>query len=90
MKKLTPETRLAVLDELSRWRTASQALDKLKIATDPWFVEMRIRNSSYNLIQQMTGLSMSRTDSLCWGHATLDTYWLTDGSVRKNITETLR
>ena len=87
MLKLTPERRLAVTDELARWRTANQAAQKVKLYSDEWFKEVSIRNSSFNLIMQMTGLSMKRADQLCWGHSSLETYWLPDGTIRKNIAD---
>lgn len=87
MLKLTPERRLAVTDELARWMTANQAAQKHKLYSEEWFKEVHIRNSSFNLIMQMTGLSMKRADQLCWGQSTLETYWLPDGSIRKNIAD---
>ena len=89
MLKLTPEKRLAVLDDLALWRTANQQAQKQAVYSQEWFAEVTLRNKAFERIMKATGLSMKRTDKLVWGHATIETYWMPDGSIRADIVDTI-
>ena len=85
MKKLTPERRQAVETELALWRTANQQAQKVPLYSNEWFALVRDRNRSFDLIMNCLALSMKRTDLLCWGQATLETFYTPDGEPRKDI-----
>ena len=89
MLKLTPEKRLAVLDDLALWRTANQQAQKMPVYGQEWFAEVTLRNKAFDRIMKATGLSMKRTDKLVWGQATIETYWLPDGTIRSDIVDTI-
>ena len=89
MLKLTPEKRLTILDDLALWRTANQAAQKCQVYSQEWFAEVTLRNNAFNRIMKATGLSMKRTDKLVWGQATIETYWMPDGSIRADIVDTI-
>lgn len=87
MKKLTPERRQAVETELALWRIANRQAQKVQLYSNEWFALVRDRNRSFDLIQQCLGLSMKRTDQLCWGQSTLETYYEASGEPRKDVAD---
>jgi hypothetical protein len=89
MLKLTPEKRQSVIVDLALWRTANQQAQKQVTYSQEWFAEVTLRNNAFNRIMKATGLSMKRCDKLVWGQASIETYWLPDGSIRPDIVDTI-
>ena len=69
------------------YRVVVQVRHKLRkqpIHSDLWFAQLRERNACYDLLMQLTGLTRSRVDNLIYGQVTAATFWLADGTIRKD------
>jgi len=84
IKRMTPDKLELVHKEMRNWAYRSGEAKRLEYATKDWFDAVRARNTSYDLIRTLTGLNEKRLDELLHGKHTTATYWLPDGSVRKD------
>lgn len=75
------------LEQLSKlrleWLSFHNRLLKESTHSDYWFVLLRERNAIYSLLMNLTGLTMKRLDEMLFNKVTAETFWLPDGSIRK-------
>jgi hypothetical protein len=65
------------------WLSLHNRLLKESTHSDLWFALLRERNAVYSLLINLTGLTMKRIDDLLFNKLTAETFWLSDGSIRK-------
>jgi hypothetical protein len=66
------------------WLGLHNRLLKQSTHSDLWFALLRERNAVYSLIMNLTGLTMKRVDELIFNKVPAETFWLADGTIRKN------
>jgi hypothetical protein len=84
IKKLSKEKLQLVEAERLTWLKWQNKLAKETKHSDTWFVYLRERNASYDILMRMTGLTRSRVDDLIYRAVSTATFWLPDGSIRKD------
>ena len=84
IKKLTKEKLQLVEAEIATWLKWQNKLAKETKFSDAWFLFLRERNASYDILMRMTGLTMSRVDNLIYKKIGIEAFWLPDGSIRKD------
>lgn len=87
LKRLTPETFDMVYQEIRNYIYNSNELKRLEIGSVAWIKHKKDRDTNYNIIQTTSGLDDRKLQDLIAGRTTMATYWLSDGSLRR---ETLR
>jgi hypothetical protein len=84
IKKLSKEKLEQVENYRLAWLEWHNKLRKEPTHSDKWFALIRERNACYDLLMQLTGLTRSRVDNLIYGQVTAATFWLADGTIRRN------
>jgi len=84
IKKLSPEK----IDQVNNCRLAwLEWHNKLRLEpmhSDRWFAQLRERNACYVLLMNLTGLTRARVDDLIYNKLTVETLWLSHGTIRSN------
>ena len=84
IKKLSKEKLQLVEAERLTWLKWQNKLAKETKFSDAWFAYLRERNASYDIIMRLTGLTRARVDDILYNKLTVETYWLADGTIRRN------
>jgi hypothetical protein len=84
IKRLSKEKLEQVENYRLAWLEWHNKLRQQPIHSDLWFAQLRERNACYDLLMQLTGLTRSRVDNLIYGQVTAATFWLADGTIRRN------
>ena len=84
IKKLSKEKLQLVEAERLNWLKWQNKLAKETKHSDTWFVYLRERNASYDILMRLTGLTRSRVDEILYNKLSVETFWLADGTIRRN------
>jgi len=84
IKRLTKDKLELVDNQRLAWLKWQNLLAKEPKHSDRWFVLLRERNACYEIIMAVTGLTRARVDDIIFNKLTVQTYWLSDGSIRKD------
>lgn len=84
IKRLSKEKLELVENQRKAWLKWQYQLAREPKHTDRWFVLLRERNACYDIIMSVTGLTRSRVDDIIYSRLTVETFWLTDGTIRRN------
>jgi hypothetical protein len=84
IKKLTKDKLELVNNQRLAWLKWQNKLAKEAKHSDMWFTLLRERNACYEIIMSVTGLTRARVDDIIYNKLTVETYWLPDGSIRKD------
>lgn len=84
VNQIKPETRELIESEILEYIRLSNILKLSKYGTDEWFKTHQQWNGCYGLLKTITGLSDKRLNDLLAGRTNTATYWLADGTIRKD------
>jgi hypothetical protein len=84
IKRLSKEKLEQVNNYCVAWFEWHNKLRLEKTHSDRWFALLRERNACYDLLMQLTGLTRSRVDDLLYKDVSIATFWLPDGTIRRN------
>ena len=84
IKKLSKEKLQLVEAERLTWLKWQNKLAKTTKFSDDWFAYLRERNASYDILMRLTGLTRSRVDEILYNKLSVETFWLSDGTIRRN------
>ena len=84
IKKLSPEKLEQVKNHRLAWLEWHNKLRLEPMHSDRWFAQLRERNACYVLLMNLTGLTRARVDDLIYNKLTVETFWLADGTIRRN------
>jgi hypothetical protein len=84
IKKLSKEKLQLVEAERLTWLKWQNKLAKTAKFSDEWFAYLRERNASYDILMRLTGLTRSRVDEILYNKLSVETFWLADGTIRRN------
>jgi hypothetical protein len=84
IKKLSKEKLQLVEAERLTWLKWQNKLAKTTKFSDDWFAYLRERNASYDILMRLTGLTRSRVDEILYNKLSVETFWLADGTIRRN------
>lgn len=84
IKKLSKEKLQLVEAEIATWLKWQNKLAKENKFSDAWFLFLRERNASYDILMRLTGLTRSRVDEILYNKLSVETFWLSDGTIRRN------
>jgi hypothetical protein len=84
IKKLSKEKLQLVEAERLTWLKWQSKLAKETKHSDTWFVYLRERNASYDILMRLTGLTRSRVDDLLYNKLTTGSFWTPNGEIRRD------
>ena len=84
IKRLSKDKLEHVENQRLKWLEWQNKLRLEPMHSDKWFAILRERNACYDILISTTGLTRSRIDNLIYGQVTAETFWLADGTIRKD------
>jgi hypothetical protein len=83
IRRQNPDSIHLINESITDYLKMSDLLKTFKMGSDEWFATLRQHRATYQLLKTATGLSETKLDDLIYNKTNTASYWLPDGTIRK-------